>query len=285
MLLNNLQYAITLSKERLRIDEDRYLLGSSSKLQVLQSRVYLNSDSSRVSRQNEVVRAAQIRLNELMAVDDLSQRFSTSDTTITVNPELLFEKLLEQTLANNTSLQIAARNKTISEYDRKLVASRSYPYLNASSGYTTTLNNYSSGTLERQNTNGMNYGLTLGVNIFDGLNQRRSLKNAEIEIRNRELRYQEVEQGVRADLITLYSAYSSYLRLITLENQNLQTASENLEIAMERYKLGDLSGIDLREVQKSLLDARERLLSVEYQAKLAEISLMLISGRIMEYYQ
>jgi outer membrane protein TolC len=54
---------------------------------------------------------------------------------------------------------------------------------------------------------------------------------------------------------------------------------------MERYKLGSLSGIDLREVQKSLLDARESLLSVKYQAKLAEISLMLISGRIMEYYQ
>lgn len=285
MLLTNLQYAMTLSKERLRIDEDRYILGSSSKLQVLQSQVYLNSDSSRVSRQNEVVRAAQIRLNELMAVDDLSQWFTTSDTTITVNPELLFEKLLEETLSNNTSLKIASKNKTISEYDRKLVASRSYPYINASSGYTTTLNNYSTGTTDRQNTNGLNYGLTLGMNIFDGLNQRRSIRNAEIEIRSRELRYQEIEQGVRADLITLYSAYSSYLRLITLENQNLQTASENLEIAMERYKLGSLSGIDLREVQKSLLDARESLLSVEYQAKLAEISLMLISGKIMEYYQ
>ncbi|MFZ2340264.1 MAG: TolC family protein [Bacteroidales bacterium] len=285
MLLKNLQYAVTLSKERLRIDEDRYLLGSSSKLQVLQSRVYLNADSSRLSRQTEVVRAAQIRLNELMAVEDLSQLFSTSDTTIIVNPGLLFEKLLDETLANNTSLLIALKNKTISEFDRKLVASRSYPYLNASSGYTTTLNNYSTGTMERQNTNGMNYGLTLGMNIFDGLNQRRSIKNAEIEIQNRELMYQEVEQGVKADLITLYSAYSNYLRLITLENQNLQTASENLDIAMERYKLGSLSGIDLREVQKSLLDARESLLSVEYQAKLAEISLMLISGRIMEYYQ
>jgi outer membrane protein TolC len=285
MLLKNLQYAVTLSKERLRIDEDRYLLGSSSKLQVLQSRVYLNADSSRLSRQTEVVRAAQIRLNELMAVEDLSQLFSTSDTAISVNPELLFERLLDETLANNTSLLIALKNKTISEYDRKLVTSRSYPYLNASSGYTTTLNNYSAGTMERQNTNGMNYGLTLGMNIFDGLNQRRSIKNAEIEIQNRELRYQEIEQGVKADLITLYSAYSNFLRLITLENQNLQTASENLDIAMERYKLGSLSGIDLREVQKSLLDARESLLSVEYQAKLAEISLMLISGRIMEYYQ
>jgi outer membrane protein TolC len=220
-----------------------------------------------------------------MAVEDMSQLFSTEDTTISVDPELLFEKLLDETMANNTSLLIALKNKTISEFDRKLVASRSYPYLNASSGYTTTLNNYSTGTMDRQNTNGMNYGLTLGMNIFDGLNQRRSIKNAEIEIQNRELRYQEVEQGVKADLITLYSAYSNYLRLITLENQNLQTASENLEIAMERYKLGSLSGIDLREVQKSLLDARESLLSVEYQAKLAEISLMLISGRIMEYYQ
>ncbi len=72
--------------------------------------------------------------------------------------------------------------------------------------------------------------------------------------------------------------------LIALETQNLQTATENLEIAMERYRLGNLSGIDLREVQKSLLDARESLLSVESLAKLAEISLLLISGNIMNYF-
>jgi adhesin transport system outer membrane protein len=285
MLLKNLQYAVALSKERLRIDEDRYLLGSSSKLQVLQSKVYLNADSSRLSRQFEVVRAAQIKLNELMAVEDLSQKFNTADTSITVNPDLLFEKLMEETLSKNTSLLIAAKNKTISEYDYKIIVSRSYPYLTASSGYTRSLNTYSASTLERQSTNGLSYGLTLGVNIFDGLNQRRNIRNSSIEIKNRELKYLEIEQGVKADLITLYSAYGSYLRLITLENQNLQTATENLEIAVESYKLGSLSGIELREVQKSLLDARESLLSVQYQAKLAEISLLLISGKIMEYYQ
>ena len=105
-----------------------------------------------------------------------------------------------------------------------------------------------------------------------------------LKCKNKELRYLEIEQGIKADLLTIYSAYSNYLRLITLEEQNLQTATENLDIALERYKLGNLSGIDLREVQKSLLDARERLLSVEYQTKLAEISLLLISGRIMDYY-
>ncbi len=283
-LYSNLSYAVALSKERLRIDEDRYLLGSSSKLQVLQSRVYVNSDSSRLSRQNEVVRAAQIRLNELMAIEDLSLFFTSRDTAIDLNPDLIYEKLIEETLANNTSLQLALKNKTISEYDYKIIKSRSYPYLNVSSGYSYNFNTYSSGTSKNQITNGMNYGATVGMNIFDGFNQRRQIRNSSIEVESKELRYREIELGVRADLLTIYSAYSNYLRLIKLEMQNLQTASENQEIAMERYRLGALSGIELREVQKSLLDARESLLSVQYQAKLAEISLLLISGRIMEYY-
>ena len=284
-LLKNLKYAATLSKERLRIDEDRYLLGSSSKLQVLQSRVYLNADSSNLSKQTEVVRSAQVRLNELMAVEDLGAQFFSKDSSVEVNPNLIYEKLLEQTLKNNTSLSIASKNKTVSEYDYKIIKSRTYPYLNLSTGYSYNLNAYSTGLYKNQVTNGMNYGLTMGVNIFDGFNQRRSIANSTIDLKNKELKYLELEQGIKADLITIYNAYSNNLRLITLEEQNLQTASENLSIALERYKLGSLSGIDLREVQKSLLDAKERLLLVQYQAKLAEISLELISGNVMEYYK
>jgi adhesin transport system outer membrane protein len=283
-LLNNLEYALVLSKERLRIDEDRYLLGSGSKLEVLQSRVYFNSDSSRLSKQQEIVRAAHIRLNELMAVEDLGQQFTSKDTAVEIKNDLLYEKLYTETLQKNTSLQIASKNKTISEFDYKLIQSRSYPYLNLSTGYSYTLSTYSSSSTKNQLTDGLNYGLTFGINVFDGFNQRRSIRNSAIDLQNKELRYQEIEQGIKADLITLYSAYSNYLRLMKLEEQNLQTATENLTIAMERYRLGNLSGIDLREVQKSLLDAHESLLSVQYQAKLAEISLFLISGGIMDYY-
>ncbi len=284
-LLNTMEYAVMLSGERLRIDEERYLLGSSSKLQVLQSRVYLNSDSSRLTKQNEVVRAARIRLNELMAVEDLGQDFTVGDTAIIVDPTLLYEKIFDETLQNNTSLKIASGNMAVSEYDYKLITSRSYPYLNASGGYNYSFNTYSTGNANNQATNGMNYGLTFGLNVFDGLNQRRSINNSVIEMKSKELKLHEIEQGIRADLITIYYAYQNYLNLITLENQNLQTATENFGIAMEMYRLGSLSGLDLREVQKSLLDARERLFTVEYQAKLAEVSLKLISGGIMDYYR
>jgi outer membrane protein TolC len=282
-LYKNLAYAVSLSRERVRIDEQRYLLGASSKLQLLQSLVYLNADSSRYARQNEVLRASQIRLNELMAAPDLGANIVLLDSTIVIHENLNYDDLLQAVLESNTSLQIASKNHVVSELDYKIIASRSYPYLNLSSGYNYSYNGYETGSYRNQQVRGMNYGLTLGLDIFDGFNLKREKSNALIEIENRKYQYQEIEQEVKADLLTIYYAYQNNLSLLRLEEQNLAVARENLEIAMERYKLGSLSGLELREVQKSLLDAEERLISVQYQTKVAEISLLQISGRIMDY--
>jgi outer membrane protein TolC len=70
---------------------------------------------------------------------------------------------------------------------------------------------------------------------------------------------------------------------LALERQNLVSARENYYIAHERYLLGDLSGIEMREAQKSLLDAEERLLEAEYNTKICEISLLQISGGVSAY--
>ena len=67
-----------------------------------------------------------------------------------------------------------------------------------------------------------------------------------------------------------------------MERENVSHAQENYEIAIERYKLGDLSGIELREAQNSLLEAEERLVEAQYLTKLCEISLLEISGKITE---
>jgi outer membrane protein TolC len=282
-LYHNLAYAVSLSRERVRIDEERYLLGASSKLQLLQSLVYLNADSSRYARQNEVLRSSEIRLNELMALDDLGGNILLKDSMILINAYLNYDSLLAESEKANTSLQIARRKQTISEYDYKIIASRTYPYIDFSSGYGYSWNTYELGTYNNQQVQGANYGLTLGVDLFDGFNRRREKANARLEIMNKEYQYRQVEQQVKADLINIYYAYQNNLLLLKLEEQNLETAKENLEIALERYKLGSLAGLELREVQRSLLDAEERLLSIQYLAKIAEISLLQISGRIMEY--
>jgi outer membrane protein TolC len=279
----NLAYAVELSRERVRIDEQRYLLGASSKLELLQSMVYLNADSSVYAKQKQNLLISQVNLKKLMSLENLEQEIFVQDSTIQINSDLLYEKLLELTLQQNTSLLIASKDKMISELDYKIIASQALPYLNLSSGYTYSLNNYGSGTTQQQQVNGFNYGLTLGVNIFDGFERKREKSNAKIEIESSDLQYREIEQDIKANLINIYYAYQNNLQLLKLEEQNLEVARENLGIAMERYKLGNLSGIDLREVQKSLLDAEERLISAQYLTKTAEISLLQISGQVMNY--
>jgi len=70
------------------------------------------------------------------------------------------------------------------------------------------------------------------------------------------------------------------MQLTDLETENLQVATQNYEIAMERYRLGDLAGIELREAQNNLLAAEERLLQAKFNTKLCEISLLQISGQL-----
>ncbi len=287
----NMEYAVSLSKERVRMDEERYLLGASSKLELLQSIVYLNADSSNLARQNEAILESEVRLKKLMAVDNLEEKIIIKDSTIVFNPDLVYKELLDSTLSYNTSLQIARKNQTISELDYKIIASRAYPYLYLSSGYNYSYRGYGTGsisdygtlTINNQQSRAFNYGLNLSMDLFDGNNHRREKSNAQIEIQNRVIRLQEVEQEIKAELLTIYYAYENNLRLVKMEEQNLEVARENLGIALERYKLGSLSGLELREVQKSLLDAEQRLISVQYQTKLAEISLLQIAGEIMDY--
>ena len=288
---NNIKYALSLSSERVRIDEERYLLGSSSKLELLQSIVYLNADSSQLARQNEQILESEIRIKKLMALENLEEKIKLSDTIILFNPGLDYNALLESTLNNNTSLLIARKNQTISKIDYKIIASRAYPYLDLSSGYnysyrlygTGTISDYGAVQINNQNSRNLNYGLTLGMDIFDGFNHRREKANSRIAIENKTFQYQEIEQDIKAELLTIYYAYENNLRLVKMEERNLEVARENLDIALERYRLGSLSGLELREVQKSLLDAEERLISIKFQTKLAEISLLQISGQIMDY--
>ena len=58
--LGNLQYAVSLSKERLRIVEARYQVGSLSRLDLQQAKVDFNADSSQLIQQYEILNRSRI---------------------------------------------------------------------------------------------------------------------------------------------------------------------------------------------------------------------------------
>lgn len=282
--LKNFRYAVSLSKERLRIVEERYHIGNFSRLDYQQAKVDFNADSAQYMKQQELVVTSRINLNERMAVPEVNRPLRVNDSLITVNDTLMYDRLWEATLRTNATLLKAGQNTTLAQLDYRKVLSRNYPYVRLNAGYGYTLNKYDINATRQRSNWGLNGGVTIGLNLWDG-NRRRERQNASLAIRNAQLAKEQLELGLKADMSNLWQAYRNNLRLVNLERQNLVTARENHEIAKERYLLGDLSGIEMREAQKSLLDAEERILSAEYNTKVCEISLLQLSGKITKYLE
>ncbi len=282
--LSNFRYAVELSRERMRITEARYLIGDFSRLDFLQARVDFNADSSKYMSQQELVRDSRIRIHELMANDGVETAIVVQDTLITVNADLVWNDLQSRMLANNPQLLMAERETTLSELDLRTAKARNYPAVTFSAGYGYTFNRYGAGATKHRGSLGPDVGLKIGFRLFDG-NRRREQRNASIRIQNSRIGQQQLRQQLLADLATLWQSYQNNLELIQLEEQNLVAAKENYAIAMERYLLGDLPGIEMREAQKSLLDAEERILQAQYNTKLCEISLQQISSNVAVYLQ
>lgn len=126
------------------------------------------------------------------------------------------------------------------------------------------------------------WGFSLSVDIFNRLENRRKIRNAKLDMENAALSYQEAEQQVKADLAQLYNTYENNLQIVSFEEESERVAFDNLDAALEKYKLGTLPGIEFREFQRSYIDAVDRKVSALYQAKISELSLLLISGKILE---
>jgi len=283
--LNNLKSAMKLSKERLRIVEARYKIGSLSRLDLQQAKVDFNADSSKLIRQQEVLFTSRIKINQLMALDNIEKMLVPVDSTIRFNSLLSKEIIFDKMMKMNSFILLAEKEKNLIVLDLKSIQSKNYPYLKVNAGYGFSQNNYEVATYKQQNNLGLNYGITLGYNLFDGFNRLRQQKNAKIQVENKELAYEELKLSLKSDFSNIWMAYKNNLELTILEEENLSNAKENYEIAIDRYKLGDLSGIELREAQNSLLEAEERLVQAQYNTKLCEISLMQISGQVTEYFK
>ena len=280
--LKNLEYAAALSKERLRITSERYDMGGNSRLDMQQAQVYFNSDSAKSLKQHESVASANIRINRLMSNQDLRSVHVAADTAINLLTGLDYESLYEDMMKTNSSLLRAESNRSIAQLDRRTVQARNYPYLKLNAAYGLTHNIYGNSTYTDRTNWGPSFGATIGINLITG-KQRVQERNARLDELTADITIDQLELQLRANLDDFWQAYQNNLMLLELQQQNLRTAQETMEIAQERYMLGNLSGIEMREAQKSLLDAEESLLQVQYDTKICEISLLQISGRIMQY--
>jgi len=274
-----LDSSLRLSKERVDIAKSKYEVGKGTKAEYLSALVDYNTDYSTLIKQQEALQQSKHNLNEI-----LGREITTPIEVVSAIPldsSLQIGVLRESMITSNRALVRGRNLVTIARLQTREIKGEKLPVLGANAAYSYSKQASEAGFLLSNQVNGLNYGITLRMNIFSGGNINRRIQNARLFEEISETQYAQTELSVIRDLENIYLEYSNNLRLVTLEQENLQVALENAEIALDRYKFGSSSFIELRDAQINGVRAYGRLLSAIYSAKVAETELLRLSGGLV----
>lgn len=277
-LVKALDTTIVISKQRLKTAENRFTIGKASKLEVLNAQVDLNTDLSNLLKQKEVLETTKIRLNELLA-RDVATDFKVVESVV-VDDRLKLVDLKALVEKQNPQLQLALLNKTVAELDLKQVRANRYPTVKLTTGYNFNRSESSLGFVSQSSARGLNYGVSASMNIFNGFLQHRNEKIAKLQVENSGLAIEQQKQSITSQLASLFQIYLTNVELAKLEENNEAIAKKNLEITLEKFRIGTISTTEFRSAQQNYVNAIARNSSAKFQAKISEVMLNEIAGNI-----
>jgi len=274
-----LQSTLALSEERVGISKEKYEVGKASKLEYLQAQVDYNTDQSALVRQQEVIARSKLALLQLLGLDtsdSLSLQYNYE-----LNGLLALPELEETALQQNPDLQYLQSQREVAVLTTRERERELYPSLDFNLGYNYSNLKAEAGFLQSNRTNGVNYGLSATMTLFDGLNQQRAIQNSRIQSEYAMTAFEQAKMQLLTAIRSGFLTLKNSLTLVALEEQNLEVAKENVEIALERYRIGKSNPLEIREAQNNAVNAQIRHLEALNSAKIAEIELKRLSGQII----
>lgn len=268
--------AIQLSKERYDLILLRSKNGAANDLELLQSKLDLNADSSNYLGHLNLI--SKMKADLAMVMGEAGNMQFDVDDNIPVIPALSQPIILENALAQNTSLLVQKSQIAIIDQQRKELQSRYYPQLSFYAQYSATLSKSEVGLLASNRSLGPGIGLTLSWTILDGLSNVTAVRNNKLQKENAEFAVEKQEQTIKTEVDKAWQDYTFSERMYQLENSSIVNTTEMFEIAQKSFESGSLTQFELREIQFSIIQAKNRQLTSEFNLRTAVLNLSLFTG-------
>lgn len=282
--LKAVEEQMSLSQERVKLAQYKLDIGVGTKPDVLQGKLDLNAQKAAQLLQQNLIAKLKEELNQLMNIQQ-STLYEVSDS-IPINTKLSLGDIQSNVESNNPALLIAKKNIDIAGLTLKERKAERLPTLTFNSAYNfnrtnnqAVINSFS--TLFNR-SKGFNYGLTATVPIFNNFNNKRQIRQAELDIQYQRIVYDNQKSLINLSVINAWSDYEQQKRALALEEENIILAKENVSILFQVYKLNSTTLIQLKEAEKSLGDAYNRLIAARYSTKLAETELLRLKGDLIK---
>lgn len=273
-----LNSTLVISNQRLNLAQNRFTIGKASRLEVLNAQVDLNADTTALLQQKEQLANVKIVFNQILA-RDLSIDFIAAKS-ISIDDKLVLPALIALAQKQNPELEAQMVNKKIAELQLKQVKADRYPVVRINSAYNFSQSEASLGFITQSSGRGLNYGFTATLNIFDGFAQRRNEKIAALQVANAQLAINQQMQLMQATLKTSFQTYVTNLELTKLEQKNEAIAKQNLQITLDKFRIGSGTALEFRAAQLNYINAKVRNSNAQFNAKLSEIALKELAGTI-----
>lgn len=275
---------MAVGEERVKLAEKKLQVGSGIKPELLQAKVDLNAQRAQVIQQETAITQLKERLNALVGLQ-LPSTYDVADTIVidlNLNDPARFQNLE----ATNYQLLAARRNVDIAMFGVRERRGEYFPFLNFNAAYNYSKNDNTKlinpfGPVFNQ-TQGLNYGFSVTVPILNGFNARRLTQQAKIELMRQSLLYEQQRNDINVGLRNAFVNYENARKILIIEEETIGAARENVYIALETFKRGVSTFIELRTAQQSLADAYNRLISARYNAKIAETELLRLNGSLLK---
>ncbi|MGB5376455.1 TolC family protein [Muriicola sp.] len=280
--VNVFRQALDISKDRITRTEYAFEYGQNTKLDILNAEVDVTNDS--INLLNAIQQLANTK-RDLNAVlnQNLNEVFEV-DTVVTFIPGLQLDEYIAQAKENNVAILQIEKNLVINDYDIKISRSGYLPNVGLTGSYGWNLNQ-SAASAFFPGTNNTTYNLNLGArltwNLFDGGGTAVRVKNAKIAFKNQELLKNQVELEVNRDILNALEFYKNRLDIYGILEKNVITNENNFDRSREQFQLGRITSIEFRQAQINLLNALTNKNLAKYDAKLAELQLLQLTGQLL----
>lgn len=275
-----LQETFINTQNRLTRAEYSFEYGQNNKLDVLNAEVDLVNDSINLMNERQTLQNTQRDLNVLLN-RELSTNFEV-DTTVVFTNQIVLEEFFNEAESNNVRMLQAEKNIAINDYNLKAGKSVFLPTVGLTGSYGWNQGNFPvTNFLSSSTSTGFSGGVNLSWNLFDGGVGITQNKNARLLLDSQEILEKQIRQEIRRDISNAKGDYENRLQVFQLQEQNVKTALNNFNRSNERFKIGQITSIEFRQAQLNLLNAQTSKNQAKYNAKLAELQLLQLTGQLL----
>jgi outer membrane protein len=270
--LASINKVISFNQERVTILQTSYNSGSSPKNNLLQAKIDLNVYLENAITQQSIIIGAKRELNQILCRNIDSTAFDVIDS-IPLNYTPDKGELLQKIYANNTNILSSQKQINIAKFSVKELKTSRLPIIGINAGYNFYYTNKNSGTNTYSRTYGPQIGGSISFPIYQAGNISRQISTSKILLKSTEYDLENTKIQVNTQLQNALTDFEYQQKLLSIEQENAELVKENLEISMQRLRLGQTTALEVRQAQQSYEDSFTRLINIKYNLKVAETTL------------